>query len=125
MRKVIKKVLSDLGFLNTAEAHDGKNAFDILVELSKTDSPIEFIICDWNMPNLTGIELLKKCKAEKSFKNLPFVLITAENEQEKIVEAAKMGVTDFIIKPFSPALLQAKFVTYYNKIEKQKATRVS
>lgn len=116
MRKIVKKTLSDIGYNNVVEASDGNNAYEKLVENANTDEPIEFIICDWNMPKMLGIDFLKKCRAEKAYEVIPFVLITAENDQSKIVEAVRAGVTDYVIKPFTPALLKAKFEVYYKKM---------
>src|SRR3989338_6157331 len=100
-RKIVKNALADMGFQNSIEAVDGVEAYQILVEKSKTDTPIEFIISDWNMPNMLGIDLLKKCRAEKEFKDLPFMLITVESEPTQILEAGEAGVTEYIIKPFT------------------------
>ncbi len=116
MRKIIKKTLSDLGFSNTVEAVDGQAAYDLLVEHSKSTEPIEFIISDWNMPKMPGIEFLKKCRADKAFEAIPFILVTVENDQSKIIEAVQAGVTDYLIKFFSPAMLKNKFQTFHQKI---------
>ena len=105
-RKIVKNALADMGFQNSIEAVDGVEAYQILVEKSKTDTPIEFIISDWNMPNMLGIDLLKKCRAEKEFKDLPFMLITVESEPTQILEAGEAGVTEYIIKPFTNDILK-------------------
>lgn len=116
MRKIVKKALTDLGYGNSVEAVDGLNAYQLLVEHAKSGEPFDFVISDWNMPNMLGIELLKKCRSEDTFKNLPFVLVTAESEQSQILEAAKAGVTDYVIKPFSPAMLKSKLENAYKKV---------
>ena len=85
MRKIIKKVLTDLGYANTVEAVDGQSAYQLLVEHSKTREPFEFIIADWNMPNMSGLDLLKKCRNEEPFKKIPFMMVTAESEQTQIL----------------------------------------
>lgn len=122
MRKIIKKTLSDIGYTNVVEAFDGNNAYEKLVENANSSEPIEFIICDWNMPKMLGIDFLKKCRSEKAYEVIPFVLVTAENDQSKIVEAVRAGVTDYVIKPFSPALLKSKFEVYYKKMSAGKVS---
>ncbi|MBK9322633.1 MAG: response regulator [Bdellovibrionaceae bacterium] len=113
MRKVIKKILTELGYNKIDEADDGKSAFPMLKEASASDHPYGLVISDWSMPGLTGIELLKACKADKQLIELPFILITAENEQKHIGEAAKAGVSDFVVKPFNTATLKSKMEKVY------------
>lgn len=115
MRKIVKKVLDELGFKNVMEAVDGKNAFEILKDQDAKNDPIQFVISDWNMPHLTGIDLLKACKADQKFNNLPFMLVTAESEQSQIIEAAKAGVSEYVIKPFNAATLKVKIEKVFNK----------
>ena len=122
MRKFIKKTLSEIGYTNVVEAFDGHNAYEKLVEMANSAQPIEFIICDWNMPKMLGIDFLKKCRAEKAYEVIPFIIITAENDKRKIVEAVSAGVTDYVIKPFSPALLKSKFEVYYKKLSAGKVS---
>lgn len=116
MRKVIKKALFDLGYENVIEAADGVKAYELLEKYSMTSEPVEIVMSDWNMPNMMGIELLKKCRVEDRYKNLPFMLITAESEQSQIIEAVKAGVSDYVIKPFSPSTLKGKLETVFKKI---------
>jgi two-component system, chemotaxis family, chemotaxis protein CheY len=116
MRKLVKKSLADLGYANSFEATDGLNAYQLLAEHSKSGEPFEFVISDWNMPNMSGIELLKKCRSEDQLKTLPFMLITAESEQLQILEAAKAGVTEYVIKPFSREMLESKLQSSYKKV---------
>ena len=115
MRKIVKKVLDELGYKNVVEAVDGKNALDVINESFKAGQPVEFIISDWNMPNMQGIDLLKACKADANFKSLPFMLVTAESEQAQILEAAKAGVSDYVVKPFNSATLKAKMERVWAK----------
>lgn len=117
MRKIVKKVLDELGYKNVVEAVDGKNALDVIKESFKTGEPIEFVISDWNMPNMQGIDLLKACKADEGLKSLPFMLVTAESEQAQILEAAKAGVSEYVIKPFTAATLKAKIERVYVKVQ--------
>lgn len=115
-RRIVKNALADIGFLNSVEAADGVEAYQILVEKSKTDTPIEFIVSDWNMPNMLGIDFLKKVRSEKEFKDLPFILITVESEPTQILEAGEAGVTDYITKPFTTETLKEKLEGAYKKI---------
>ncbi len=116
MRKIVKKVLDELGYKNVVEAVDGKNALDILKEHQSNNSPFEFVISDWNMPNMQGIDLLKACRLDPVLKTLPFMLVTAESEQSQIIEAAKAGVSEYVIKPFNGATLKTKIERVYQKV---------
>ena len=103
MRRIIRNYLRQLGFNNVEEAEDGDVALEKLKE-----SEFDFVITDWNMPKMTGIDLLKKIRAENNFKNIPVLIITAEAEKENVVQAAQAGVNDYIVKPFTPEVLQTK-----------------
>ena len=103
MRRIIRNYLRQLGFNNVEEAEDGDVALEKLIE-----TQFDFVITDWNMPKMTGIDLLKKIRAENNFKNIPVLIITAEAEKENVVQAAQAGVNDYIVKPFTPEVLQAK-----------------
>ena len=115
MRKIIKKVLNELGYTNVEESDDGKNALPMIHAAHDAGSPYQFIISDWNMPGMQGIDLLKACKADPRFKSTPFMLVTAESEQKHILEAAKAGVSDYVVKPFNSATLKAKMERVYAK----------
>lgn len=104
MRKIVRQVLRQLGYNNVQEAEDGQAALTIL----RQRPDIQFVISDWNMPNMTGIELLKAVRAEPSLKGLPFLMVTAEADKENIVEAVKSGVSSYIVKPFNAATLKEK-----------------
>ena len=93
MRKIIKRVLEEIGYKNIVEAVDGKNALDVIEDHERNGQPIQFVISDWNMPNMQGIDLLRACRSKAEFKLLPFMLVTAESEQTQIIEAAKAGVS--------------------------------
>lgn len=108
MRKIIKNMLSKMGCDNLTEADDGKPAWE-MIQQSHTDGvPFDFIVSDWNMPGLTGLDLLKNLRADERFAKLPFLMITAEAEQANVVIAVKAGVSNFIVKPFSIATLKEK-----------------
>ncbi|HND85781.1 MAG TPA: response regulator, partial [Pseudobdellovibrionaceae bacterium] len=122
MRKIIKKVLTELGYTNVEEADDGKTALPMIQAAHEKGQPYDFVISDWNMPGMPGIDLLKACKADPRFKNMPFMLVTAESEQKHILEAAKAGVSDYVVKPFNSQTLQQKLERVYAKHFGQKAS---
>jgi len=101
MRKIIKNVLKQINMDNVVEAENGKHALTIL----RSDS-IEFIISDWIMPEMTGIEFLRACKEDEAIKNIPFVMVTAEAQKDSVLEAIKAGVDNYIVKPFTPEKLK-------------------
>jgi two-component system chemotaxis response regulator CheY len=103
MRRIIKNILRQLGFNNIIEADDGTTAWEIL-----NKDRIDFIISDWNMPKMTGIELLRKVRASEEFADLPFLMVTAEGLQENIIEAVQAKVSNYIVKPFTPETLGQK-----------------
>lgn len=108
MRKIIKKMLKEIGFTSIDEANDGKPAWKMIEEAHEAGTPYEFIVSDWNMPGLTGLDLLKQIRADERFAKLPFLMITAEAEQSNVVIAVKAGVSNFIVKPFNKVTLKAK-----------------
>ena len=103
MRRIMKGVLNKLGFTNIVEADNGVAALQVLKE-----EKIDFIVSDWNMPEMTGIELLKAIRATEEWKNLPFLMVTAEGRTEQVLEAVKNRVNNYIIKPFTPATMEEK-----------------
>lgn len=113
MRKIIRKTLSELGYINIDEADDGKVALPLLKKAAAAGLPYGFIISDWSMPGMNGLDLLRACKADGQLSLLPFMLITAESEQKHIPEAAKIGVSDYVVKPFNAATLKAKMERVY------------
>ena len=121
MRKIVKKVLSELGYTRIEEADDGKPALALLQAAVAKNEPFQFVISDWNMPGMTGIDLLKACKADASLKNIPFMLVTAESEQKNIIEAAKSGVSEYIVKPFNAQTLKMKLEKVWARTSAQKA----
>lgn len=103
MRRIVKNILRQIGFTNVVEADDGTTAWEVL-----NKDRIEFIISDWNMPQMTGIELLRKVRASEDFAHLPFLMVTAEAQQENIIEAAKAKVSNYIVKPFTAETMKQK-----------------
>ena len=108
MRKIIKNMLGQIGFTNITEADDGATAWPMIENAIKEGSPYEFIVSDWNMPQLSGLDLLKRVRETAGLEKLPFLMITAEAEQGNVVIAVKAGVSNFIVKPFSAAVLKEK-----------------
>jgi two-component system chemotaxis response regulator CheY len=103
MIRIIKNVLGELGYEDVITARNGEQAYQIL-----TKEKIDFIISDWNMPVMTGIELLKKVKGTPALANIPFLMVTAEAEKANIVEAIQAKVDQYIIKPFNQEMLAQK-----------------
>jgi two-component system chemotaxis response regulator CheY len=108
MRKLVSKYLKDIGFLNITEAPDGADALPLLETAVAGHVPFQLIISDWYMPKMPGIELLKRVRAGDQLKGTPFVFLTAENEAGQVMEAIKLGVNNYITKPFTPATLKEK-----------------
>ncbi len=96
MRRILKNILKQLGFTNIVEAEDGSTAWDILEEQS-----IDLIISDWNMPKMTGLELLKKVRASSKHSKMPFLMVTAEAQKQNVIEAVQAGVSNYVVKPFT------------------------
>ena len=106
MRRIVKGVLKQLGFSDIVEAEDGSAA---LAELKK--DPVGLIVSDWNMPKMSGLDLLKAVRSDATLKTIPFVMVTAEGQKENVIEAVKAGVSNYIMKPFTPE-------TFSEKLEK-------
>ena len=110
MRRIVKNILRQLGFENILEADDGMSALDVLRSQS-----VDFIISDWNMPRLSGIELLKAVRTSEEWKDLPFLMVTAEGQKENVIEAVKAKVSNYIVKPFTPETLAEKIRKIFKK----------
>jgi two-component system chemotaxis response regulator CheY len=103
MRRIVKNILRQLGYNDIIEADDGTSAWDVM-----NKEKVDFVISDWNMPQMTGIELLRKVRGSEEFSELPFLMITAEAQQENIIEAVQAKVSNYIVKPFTAETLGAK-----------------
>lgn len=112
MRRIIKNLLRELGFNNTAEADDGSSALPML---RKHD--FDFLITDWNMPGMSGLDLLKAVRADDRLAGLPVLMVTAERKRDNIVIAAEAGVNGYIVKPFTAATLNEKMERIFQRIE--------
>jgi len=111
MRRIIKNLLRDLGFTNTVEADDGLTALPILKA-----GGIEFLVTDWNMPGMQGIDLLKAVRADEKMASMPVLMVTAEQKREQIIEAAQAGVNGYIVKPFTAATLKEKIDKIFERV---------
>ena len=103
MRRIIKNLLHDLGYQNVSEADDGNTALPML-----RTGKFDFLITDWNMPGMPGLELLKQVRADSTLGKMPVLMLTAEAKREQIVEAAQAGVSGYVIKPFTAVTLKEK-----------------
>lgn len=111
MRRIVKNLLNDLGYTNTTEADDGKTAWPLLQA-----GGFEFVVTDWNMPGMTGIELLKAIRSDARIAKTPVLMVTAEAQREQIIEAAQAGVNGYIIKPFTAQTLKEKIDKIFQRI---------
>ena len=103
MRRIVKNLLQDLGYVHISEADDGKTALPLL----KTGN-VDVVITDWNMPQMAGLDLLKFIRADEKLKDLPVLMVTAEAKREQIVEAVQAGVNGYVVKPFTAEVLKQK-----------------
>jgi len=115
MRRIIKNLLRDLGYNNVQEADDGNTALPML-----KSGKFDFLITDWNMPGMTGIELLKAVRADEKLAKLPVLMVTAEQKREQIIEAAQAGVNGYIVKPFTAATLKEKIEKIFERVKAEK-----
>lgn len=113
MRRIVRNLLSELGFsgANIQEADDGNSALAVL-----HSSSIDFVVTDWNMPGMTGIDLLRAIRADAALKSLPVLMVTAENSREQIVAAAQAGVNGYIVKPFTAVTLKEKIDRIFERL---------
>ena len=111
MRMIVKHALNDLGFKNIQMADDGRTALPMLKQ-----SDFDFLVCDWNMPGMAGIDLLKAVRASDDLCKLPVLMVTAEAKKEQVIEAARSGVNDYIVKPFNRETLGTKIESVFSKL---------
>ncbi len=113
VRRLMTGTLKRLGYENVIQAEDGALAWQAL---TTEKPPVELIISDWSMPNGTGIDLLKRVRGSQLFNSLPFILVTAESQQEQIIEAIQAGVSEYVVKPFTPEILKEKLSKVHRKL---------
>ncbi|HTO18846.1 MAG TPA: chemotaxis response regulator CheY [Pseudomonas sp.] len=111
MRRIIKNLLRDLGFTNTTEADDGLTALPML-----QSGNFDFLVTDWNMPGMNGIDLLRAVRADERLKNLPVLMVTAEAKRDQIIEAAQAGVNGYVVKPFTAQGLKDKIEKIFERV---------
>ncbi len=112
MRRIIKNLLRDLGFTNTHEADDGTTALPMLKV-----GHFDFLVTDWNMPGMTGIDLLREVRSDTELVNLPVLMVTAESKREQIIEAAQAGVNGYVVKPFTAGILEEKIHKIFERVD--------
>ncbi len=112
MRRIIKNLMRDLGFTNTHEADDGSTALPML-----KSGDFEFLITDWNMPGMSGIDLLKEVRADGKLASLPVLMVTAEAKRDQIIEAAQAGVNGYVVKPFTAQVLKEKIDKIFERVD--------
>lgn len=110
MRRIVKNILNKIGFTNIIEADDGSTALEVL----KKDK-VDLIMSDWNMPNVTGLELLKAVRSNESMKDMPFLMVTAEGQHNSVVQTVQAGVSDYIVKPFTADTVKEKLEKMFQK----------
>ncbi|SDN37406.1 chemotaxis response regulator CheY [Vreelandella arcis] len=113
MRRIVRSLLKELGFTNVEEAEDGQDALNKL-----RAGNFEFVVSDWNMPNLDGLEMLKELRQDDALKELPVLMVTAEAKKENIIAAAQAGANGYVVKPFTAATLEEKLNKIFEKMGK-------
>ncbi|HIJ55839.1 MAG TPA: response regulator [Deltaproteobacteria bacterium] len=108
MRRIVKNILRQLGFENIIEADDGTTALDALKK-----NKIDLIVSDWNMPKMTGLELLKTVRASDEYKDVPFLMVTAETQKQNVLDAVQAGVSNYVVKPFTAEQISDKLQKIY------------
>ena len=116
MRRIIRNLLKELGFVNVEEAEDGAIALQKL----RNGSGVDFVISDWNMPNLDGLALLQEIRADPALKTLPVLMVTAEAKKENIIAAAQAGASGYVVKPFTAATLDEKLNKVFQNMQAKK-----
>lgn len=113
MRRIVRNLLVELGFTNTLiqEAEDGNAALALL-----RSQPIDLVVTDWNMPNMTGIDLLRAIRADAALKSMPVLMVTAENNRDQIIAAAQSGVNGYVVKPFTAVTLKEKLDKIFERL---------
>ena len=116
MRRIVRNLLKELGYVNAEEAEDGAIALQKL-----KGGGFDFVVSDWNMPNMDGLQLLQAVRADPALKHLPVLMITAEAKKENIIAAAQAGAHGYIVKPFTAATLNEKLAKIFEKLESASA----
>ena len=115
IRELLKGQLKNMGFKVILEAADGEAGMKVLINNNSSKTPVNLVISDWNMPKMSGLELLKQCRASNEWKDLPFVLLTSEAERDQVTEAVLAGVSQYVVKPFAAKVFEEKLKTVWAK----------
>ncbi len=121
MRTIIRKVLTGMGFSNVVDVEDGAKAWNAIKEAEAMREPFQLIVSDWTMPNLSGLDLLKKVRADAVLAKTPFLMVTAESDAAQVKEAILAGVNNYVTKPFTPDSIKLKIQAIYDKLPKKTA----
>jgi two-component system chemotaxis response regulator CheY len=113
MRRIVRNLLKELGFTNIQEAEDGVDGLNKL-----RSEEFDFVVSDWNMPNMTGIDMLRAIRADEKLKHLPVLMVTAEAKRENIIEAAQAGASGYVVKPFTAGTLDEKLKKIFQTMQK-------
>ena len=113
MRRIVRSLLKELGFTNVDEAEDGQDALNKL-----RSGSFEFVVSDWNMPNLDGLDMLRQIRSDAALQHLPVLMVTAEAKKENIIAAAQAGASGYVVKPFTAAILEEKLNKIFEKLGK-------
>lgn len=118
IRAMLKNTLEDLGFQDLHQAEDGSKALESIKKASDENKPFDLVFADWNMPVMTGLELLQECKSDERFKSMPFIMVTAEADRSYVMKALMTGASDYVIKPFSPEAISKKIENISKNVKK-------
>jgi len=113
MRRIVRNLLKELGYTNVEEAEDGVMGLNML-----RNGDFEFVVSDWNMPNMDGLTMLQQIRADPKLSKLPVLMVTAEAKKENIIAAAQAGANGYVVKPFTAATLEEKLAKIFEKLEK-------
>jgi two-component system chemotaxis response regulator CheY len=120
MRSLIRTMLSEIGYKNIAEAPDGLQAYNLITEAAKKNEGFSLLILDWNMPVMSGFELLKLCKSQPATKDIPILMITAESDKESVISAIQAGASNYVLKPITKDVFREKLHKIVSQIPDDK-----
>lgn len=118
IRSMLREILNKLGFREVSEAEDGRQALTMMKAALAEKNPFGFIICDWNMPGFTGLDLLEARNNDPGFRHVPFLMVTIESDRDYVLRAVAMGVSDYVVKPFSEATIKTKMQSIWNRMQR-------
>ena len=118
IRTMLKDMLIKIGFATIKEAEDGSQAMQIIMTAADEGSPVDMIICDWNMRGMTGLDLLEIRNSDPRYRMTPFLMVTIERERDYVLRAVAMGVSDYVVKPFSENTVRTKLQSIWNRLHR-------